>query len=111
MAAHFNGGEAFAKSTRTSKQIYDAKCGWQIKLLTNYIVPTYTYFRTETRSHLNDIVNQQTRSRMMSGIKGKNTKPEVALRRALHAFGFRFRLNSRDVYGMPDIVLPNPHYS
>ena len=42
----------------------------------------------------------------MSGIKGKNTKPEVSLRRALHAFGFRFRLHSRDVYGRPDIVLP-----
>jgi DNA mismatch endonuclease (patch repair protein) len=53
-----------------------------------------------------DIVDQQTRSRMMSGIRGKNTKPELALRRALHARGFRFRLHSSRVYGRPDLVLP-----
>jgi DNA mismatch endonuclease (patch repair protein) len=52
-----------------------------------------------------DIVDQQTRSRMMSGIRGKNTKPELALRRALHARGFRFRLHSGKVYGRPDLVL------
>lgn len=53
-----------------------------------------------------DIVDQQTRSRMMSGIRGTNTKPELALRRALHARGFRFRLHSGKVYGRPDLVLP-----
>lgn len=47
-----------------------------------------------------------TRSRMMSGIRGKDTKPELALRRALHARGFRFRLHSRRVVGHPDLVLP-----
>jgi len=51
-------------------------------------------------------VDQQTRSRMMSGIRGKNTKPELALRRALHARGFRFRLHSGKVHGRPDLVLP-----
>ena len=55
---------------------------------------------------MTDIVNQQTRSRMMSGIRGKNTKPELALRQALHARGFRFRLHSRKVHGRPDMVLP-----
>lgn len=55
---------------------------------------------------MTDIVDQQTRSRMMSGIRGKNTKPELALRRALHARGFRFRLHSKNVYGRPDLVLP-----
>ena len=55
---------------------------------------------------MTDIVDQQTRSRMMSGIRGKNTKPELALRRALHARGFRFRLPSGKVYGRPDLVLP-----
>ena len=55
---------------------------------------------------MTDIVDQQTRSRMMSGIRGKNTKPELALRRALHARGFRFRLHSGKVYGRPDLVLP-----
>ena len=53
-----------------------------------------------------DIVDKQTRSRMMAGIKGKNTRPELALRRALHARGFRFRLHSKKVHGRPDIVLP-----
>lgn len=47
-----------------------------------------------------------TRSRMMSGIRGKNTKPELALRRALHARGFRFWLHSGKVHGRPDLVLP-----
>ncbi|MCH6205887.1 very short patch repair endonuclease [Brucella ciceri] len=55
---------------------------------------------------MTDIVNQQTRSRMMSGIKGKNTKPELVLRRALHARGFRFRLHSSKIHGQPDIFLP-----
>lgn len=55
---------------------------------------------------MTDIVDPQTRSRMMSGIRGKNTKPELALRRALHARGFRFRLHSCNVYGRPDLVLP-----
>lgn len=54
---------------------------------------------------MTDIVDQQTRSRMMSGIRGKNTKPELALRRALHARGFRFRLHSDKVHGRPDLVL------
>lgn len=52
-----------------------------------------------------DIVDKNTRSRMMSGIRGKNTKPEVLLRKALHAAGFRFRLNDRSLPGTPDIVL------
>ena len=55
---------------------------------------------------MSDIVDQQTRSRMMSGIRGKDTKPELALRRALHARGFRFRLHSKKVHGRPDLVLP-----
>lgn len=40
-----------------------------------------------------DIGDKQTRSRMVSGIRGKNTKPEMVLRRALHARGFRYRLH------------------
>ena len=55
---------------------------------------------------MTDIVDQKTRSRMMSGIRGKNTIPELALRRALHARGFRFRLHSDKVTGRPDLVLP-----
>lgn len=55
---------------------------------------------------MTDIVDQETRSRMMSGIRGKNTKPEIALRRALHTCGFRFRLHSSNVHGRPDLALP-----
>ncbi|QKV20053.1 very short patch repair endonuclease [Oricola thermophila] len=55
---------------------------------------------------MTDIVDKPTRSRMMAGIRGKNTKPELALRRALHACGFRFRLHSGKVHGRPDIILP-----
>lgn len=55
---------------------------------------------------MTDIVDKQTRSRMMAGIKEKDTKPERAVRRALHARGFRFRLHAKNVQGRPDIVLP-----
>lgn len=55
---------------------------------------------------MTDIVDAATRSRMMSGIKGKNTKPEMMVRQRLHAMGFRFRLHDRSLVGKPDIVLP-----
>ncbi|CAI8838584.1 DNA mismatch endonuclease Vsr [Pseudomonas sp. IT-232MI5] len=53
-----------------------------------------------------DVVDAVTRSRMMSGIKGKNTKPEVSIRRALHARGFRYRIHVNNLPGKPDLVLP-----
>lgn len=53
-----------------------------------------------------DVVDKATRSRMMAGIKGKNTKPELSLRRCLHAAGLRYRLHSRELPGAPDLVLP-----
>lgn len=53
-----------------------------------------------------DIVDAVTRSRMMAGIKGKNTKPELVVRSGLHAAGFRFRLHDRALPGKPDMVLP-----
>ncbi|MFT9291427.1 very short patch repair endonuclease [Gluconobacter oxydans] len=53
-----------------------------------------------------DIVSPTVRSRMMSGIRGKDTKPEILLRKALHAEGFRYRLHDRKLPGRPDIVLP-----
>ncbi len=58
---------------------------------------------------MTDIVDKQTRSRMMAGIKGKDTKPELVLRRALHARGFRYRLHSKNVPGRPDLVFPKHH--
>jgi DNA mismatch endonuclease (patch repair protein) len=53
-----------------------------------------------------DVVDKVTRSRMMSGIKGRDTRPELVVRRALHAAGFRYRLHAADLPGRPDIVLP-----
>lgn len=45
----------------------------------------------------------------MSGIRGKNTKPELLVRSLLHKQGFRFRLHRSDLQGCPDIVLPKYH--
>lgn len=55
---------------------------------------------------MTDVVDAKTRSRMMSGIRGKNTRPELIVRKYLHAAGFRFRLHVKDLPGKPDIVLP-----
>ncbi len=58
---------------------------------------------------MTDVVDSATRSRMMSGIRGRNTKPEILIRSLLHRQGFRFRLHVRDLPGKPDIVLPRYH--
>ena len=53
-----------------------------------------------------DVVSPESRSRMMSGIRGKDTKPEIIVRKALFAAGYRFRLHRRDLPGAPDVVMP-----
>jgi DNA mismatch endonuclease (patch repair protein) len=53
-----------------------------------------------------DVVSSQKRSQMMAGIRGKDTKPELAMRKALHSKGFRYRLHDARLPGKPDIVLP-----
>lgn len=53
-----------------------------------------------------DVVDSATRSRMMSGIRGKDTKPELLIRKYLHARGLRFRLHVKDLPGKPDMVFP-----
>ncbi|WP_348640030.1 very short patch repair endonuclease [Mesorhizobium sp. B3-1-6] len=63
--------------------------------------------RKDGRKPLPDIVSEETRSRMMSGIRGKDTKPEILIRKALHARGFRYRLHSTGIPGKPDIALPS----
>jgi DNA mismatch endonuclease, patch repair protein len=55
---------------------------------------------------MTDIVNKTTRSRMMAGIKGKNTVPERVLRQAMHKRGFRFRLHAKQLPGHPDLLFP-----
>ncbi|TQS70336.1 DNA mismatch endonuclease Vsr [Rhodobacteraceae bacterium] len=55
---------------------------------------------------MTDIVSPEKRSDMMSGIRGKDTKPEIIVRRLLHRLGYRFRLHRKDLPGRPDVVLP-----
>lgn len=52
-----------------------------------------------------DVVDAATRSRMMAGIRGKHTKPELTVRSFLHRAGLRFRLHAK-LPGKPDLVLP-----
>lgn len=53
-----------------------------------------------------DVVDAAVRSRMMAGIKSKNTQPEMVVRKFLHANGLRFRLHSKKLPGSPDLLLP-----
>lgn len=53
-----------------------------------------------------DVLSKEQRSRCMSHIRSKDTKPEVLVRRFLFAHGFHFRLHRKDLPGKPDIVLP-----
>jgi DNA mismatch endonuclease, patch repair protein len=51
-----------------------------------------------------DIVDLATRSRMMSGIRSKDTRSEIEIRHGLHRLGFRYRLHSRNLPGKPDMT-------
>jgi DNA mismatch endonuclease (patch repair protein) len=53
-----------------------------------------------------DIVSKEIRSRMMAGIRSRDTSPEMKVRRLLHRHGFRYRLHQKDLPGKPDLVLP-----
>lgn len=52
-----------------------------------------------------DIVSTKKRSKMMAGIKSKNTKPELVIRKALHKIGYRYSLHNKSLHGNPDICL------
>lgn len=54
---------------------------------------------------MTDIVDKKTRSRMMAGIRGKNTKPEILVRKFIFGHGFRYRLHDKKLPGSPDLVL------
>jgi DNA mismatch endonuclease (patch repair protein) len=55
---------------------------------------------------MTDVLTPEQRRLNMSRIRGRDTKPELVLRRGLHARGLRFRLNRRDLPGCPDLVFP-----
>ena len=54
-----------------------------------------------------DSLTPDSRSANMSRIRGKDTKPEMLVRRMLHALGYRYRLHRRDLPGAPDVVFPS----
>ena len=53
---------------------------------------------------MTDTLNKTERSRLMSRIRGKHTKPELAVRRLVFAMGYRYRLHARHLPGRPDLV-------
>ncbi len=53
-----------------------------------------------------DVHSKEIRSYNMSMIKGKNTKPEMLVRKFLHANGYRYKLHDKSLPGKPDIVVP-----
>ena len=68
-------------------------------LLTRYFYSSYFY-------PMADVHDKATRSYNMSQIRSRNTKPEMLVRKFLHAQGFRFKLHDKKLPGKPDIVLP-----
>ncbi len=56
---------------------------------------------------MTDTLTPEERSARMARVKGRDTKPEIRVRRALHAAGLRFRLHANQLPGRPDIVLPS----
>ena len=68
--------------------------------------PTAPEAISRTFTDMTDVVDKATRSRMMSGIRGKDTAPERMIRSELHRRGFRFRLHYPGLPGRPDLVLP-----
>ena len=76
--------------------------------LSKCLVAPFTHSKNDEsrKAPMVDTVDAATRSRMMAGIKSRNTKPETTIRKGLHACGFRYRLSTKGVPGKPDLVLP-----
>ncbi len=55
---------------------------------------------------MSDVFTPKQRARIMARVKGKDTGPEMAVRRLAHAMGYRYRLHRRDLPGSPDLVFP-----
>ena len=58
------------------------------------------------RFDMADTVSAEVRSRVMSRVRGHDTRPEMHVRRAVWAAGFRYRLHVKKLPGSPDLVLP-----
>ena len=55
---------------------------------------------------MTDVFDPEKRTEIMSRVRGRDTKPELIVRRIAHGLGFRFRLHREDLPGRPDIVFP-----
>jgi|SRR5579871_379727 len=55
---------------------------------------------------MTDVLTREQRSRNMAAIKGRDTSPEIIVRRLVHSMGFRYRLHRSDLVGKPDLVFP-----
>ena len=55
---------------------------------------------------MSDVFTPEQRARVMARVKGRNTRPEMRVRRLVHAMGHRYRLHRRDLPGSPDLVFP-----
>ncbi|HUS47978.1 MAG TPA: very short patch repair endonuclease [Phycisphaerae bacterium] len=53
-----------------------------------------------------DVLTSAQRSRCMSAIRNKDTKPELIVRRLVHSLGYRYRLHRKDLPGRPDLTFP-----
>lgn len=58
---------------------------------------------------MTDHLTRAQRSANMSAVRGRNTQPELVVRRLAHSLGYRFRLHRRDLPGCPDLVFPARH--
>jgi DNA mismatch endonuclease (patch repair protein) len=58
---------------------------------------------------MTDRLTEAQRSHNMSRIRSKDTRPEMVVRRLVHAMGFRYRLHARSLPGKPDLVFPAKH--
>lgn len=56
-----------------------------------------------------DTVDKATRSRIMARVRGKNTKPEMTVRRLIFSLGYRYRLHGKNLPGKPDLVFAGRH--
>ena len=55
---------------------------------------------------MTDVFTRRKRSEIMRAVKGKDTVPEIRVRRLVHSLGYRYRLHVRELPGVPDLVFP-----
>ena len=69
-------------------------------------IDRFAYVLPVGKHRMTDIVDSKRRSEFMAGIRGRDTAPELAVRRIAHRMGLRFRLDRKDLPGRPDLVFP-----